>query len=137
MKEVQYDYPTLLDFWAKEANRNIWDPENEDLFIKPSMFIHCETIDQLREKLGDKNQPAGTGYYYKNLWFCCEYPGWDSWLTFRDKIGIQCLAFTKFIRQGKFEDFIEVLLTASQEELICYHIQHVYEDRMAASQKIM
>jgi hypothetical protein len=135
MNNVKYDYPKLLPFWAAEANQYIWDPENKDLYIKPSMFTLCETLDELRTKLGDKHQPAGTGYYYKNLWFCCEYPGWDSWLTYRGKIGIQCLSFLTFIQQGNFENFIEVLLTASEVELICDHIQHVYEDRMAGRRR--
>jgi hypothetical protein len=135
MNNVEIDYQKLMHFWTAEANQHIWCPENDFLNIQPSMFTFCETPEELCTKLSDKHQPAGTGYYYKNLWFCCEYPGWDSWLTYRGTTGIQCLSFITLIRQGNFENFIDVLLTASEEELICYHIQHVYEDRMAGRRR--
>jgi hypothetical protein len=132
MEHTMIDYDKLLNFWAAEGSQYIWCPEDENPNIQPAMFSKCATLEELKAKLGDKDQPMGTGYYYKNLWFCCEYPGWDQWLAYRGMIGIASLSFTTLIRQGEFENFINVLLTASEEDLICYHIQHVFEDRLAS-----
>jgi len=127
----------LKELFAKKANENYWisgkcfiedgDPFAAVEYKHTTRSIHiCETMEELKERIGCGNWSIGQGFAYKNLCFTNQVNGGDEWLTmkyFADEdivVAFESMTLEPSIERncGDFEDTINRLLRATKDQCL-------------------
>ena len=108
----------LIPVWFKIGKSNRWIKNAHDPIFEEKSIKICNSVEELKNYIGQGNWCLGTGFAYLNLCFINQIDGGDEWLTIKDDYSFESITFQSYIKDNKFEDMISTFLSASKSALI-------------------
>lgn len=116
--ENDFDAKDLIETWEALGLVNPWIAEANDPPFSKHMLVRINTLRNLELMIQYGNWCLGQGFYFKNLCFINQIDGGDEWLTIKDDYAFESVTFSRIIKNGEFDEYVQRLLNATKKQCI-------------------
>lgn len=110
--------PDTLARWLAIGKADTWTSRAADPDLTTSSFIHCGTLSELADRIGEGNWGLGSAFYYHDLCLIQRQDSGDEWLAIRYGHPFETITTHGLIVRGVFGPFVRRLLAATEEQIL-------------------